>query len=42
MDYYNLTVFEFVTHQLGSQGTICGGGRYDYLINKSVGGLRRP
>lgn len=26
MDYYNLTVFEFVTDQLGSQGTICGGG----------------
>ena len=25
MDYYNLTVFEFVTDQLGSQGTICGG-----------------
>ena len=28
MDYYNLTVFEFVTDRLGSQGTICGGGRY--------------
>ncbi|MFM7024487.1 MAG: histidine--tRNA ligase, partial [Limnohabitans sp.] len=32
MDYYNLTVFEFITESLGSQGTICGGGRYDYLI----------
>ena len=32
MDYYNLTVFEFVTERLGSQGTICGGGRYDYLM----------
>jgi histidyl-tRNA synthetase len=37
MDYYNLTVFEFVTDQLGSQGTICGGGRYDYLMEQ-VGG----
>lgn len=32
LDYYNLTVFEFVTTKLGSQGTICGGGRYDYLF----------
>jgi histidyl-tRNA synthetase len=37
MDYYNLTVFEFITERLGSQGTICGGGRYDYLIEQ-VGG----
>ena len=37
MDYYNLTVFEFITESLGSQGTICGGGRYDYLIEQ-VGG----
>jgi histidyl-tRNA synthetase len=37
MDYYNLTVFEFVTTRLGSQGTICAGGRYDYLIEQ-VGG----
>ncbi|MDA8447554.1 histidine--tRNA ligase [Paracidovorax valerianellae] len=37
MDYYNLTVFEFVTDQLGSQGTICGGGRYDYLFEQ-IGG----
>ena len=41
MDYYNLTVFEFVTDQLGSQGTICGGGRYDYLIEQ-VGGKPSP
>ena len=37
MDYYNLTVFEFVTDELGSQGTICGGGRYDYLVEQ-IGG----
>jgi histidyl-tRNA synthetase len=41
MDYYNLTVFEFVTTQLGSQGTICGGGRYDYLIEQ-IGGKTAP
>lgn len=41
MDYYNLTVFEFVTDSLGSQGTICGGGRYDYLIEQ-VGGKPAP
>jgi len=41
MDYYNLTVFEFITDQLGSQGTICGGGRYDYLIEQ-VGGRPAP
>ncbi|PWW45812.1 histidine--tRNA ligase [Melaminivora alkalimesophila] len=41
MDYYNLTVFEFVTDQLGSQGTICGGGRYDYLIGQ-IGGKPAP
>jgi len=34
MDYYNLTVFEFITESLGSQGTICGGGRYDYLVEQ--------
>ena len=32
LDYYNLTVFEWITTALGSQGTICGGGRYDGLI----------
>ena len=41
MDYYNLTVFEFVTTDLGSQGTICGGGRYDYLVEE-VGGKAAP
>lgn len=41
MDYYNLTVFEFITDQLGSQGTICGGGRYDYLIEQ-IGGKSAP
>ena len=41
MDYYNLTVFEFVTQSLGSQGTICGGGRYDYLIEQ-IGGKSAP
>ncbi len=41
MDYYNLTVFEFVTTRLGSQGTICGGGRYDYLIEQ-IGGKPSP
>ena len=41
MDYYNLTVFEFITEQLGSQGTVCGGGRYDYLIEQ-IGGKPAP
>ena len=41
MDYYNLTVFEFITTRLGSQGTICGGGRYDYLIEQ-IGGKSAP
>jgi histidyl-tRNA synthetase len=41
MDYYNLTVFEFVTDSLGAQGTICGGGRYDYLIAQ-IGGKSAP
>lgn len=41
MDYYNLTVFEFITDRLGSQGTICGGGRYDYLVEQ-VGGKPAP
>ena len=41
MDYYNLTVFEFVTDSLGAQGTICGGGRYDYLIEQ-IGGKSAP
>ncbi|WP_460481810.1 histidine--tRNA ligase [Comamonas humi] len=41
MDYYNLTVFEWVTDQLGSQGTVCGGGRYDGLIEQ-LGGKSAP
>jgi histidyl-tRNA synthetase len=41
MDYYNLTVFEFITDSLGAQGTVCGGGRYDYLIEQ-VGGKSAP
>ncbi len=41
MDYYNLTVFEFVTPHLGSQGTICGGGRYDDLMAQ-MGGKAAP
>ncbi len=41
IDYYNLTVFEFVTTELGSQGTVCGGGRYDYLIEQ-LGGKPAP
>lgn len=41
MDYYNLTVFEFITESLGAQGTICGGGRYDYLIGQ-IGGKAAP
>ncbi len=41
MDYYNLTVFEFVTESLGAQGTICAGGRYDDLIAQ-IGGKPAP
>ena len=41
MDYYNLSVFEFVTTQLGSQGTVCAGGRYDGLFEQ-VGGKAAP
>ena len=41
MDYYNLTVFEWVTDRLGAQGTICGGGRYDGLIEQ-LGGKPAP
>jgi histidyl-tRNA synthetase len=32
LDYYNLTVFEWITDRLGAQGTVCGGGRYDGLF----------
>jgi histidyl-tRNA synthetase len=41
MDYYNLTVFEWVTPHLGSQATVCGGGRYDRLIEE-LGGKPAP
>ena len=41
LDYYNLTVFEFVTNRLGAQGTICAGGRYDYLVEQ-IGGKPAP
>ena len=41
LDYYNLTVFEFITESLGAQGTICAGGRYDYLIDQ-IGGKPAP
>jgi len=41
LDYYNRTVFEFVSKNIGSQGTVCGGGRYDGLI-ESVGGSPTP
>jgi histidyl-tRNA synthetase len=41
LDYYNLTVFEWITEELGAQGTIAGGGRYDPLIEK-MGGKAAP
>jgi histidyl-tRNA synthetase len=41
LDYYNLTVFEWVTDRLGAQGTVCGGGRYDTLIEQ-MGGKPAP
>lgn len=41
LDYYNRTVFEWVTEELGSQGTICAGGRYDPLIEQ-FGGKATP
>jgi len=41
LDYYNRTVYEWVTKRLGSQGTIAGGGRYDYLIER-LGGDKTP
>jgi histidyl-tRNA synthetase len=41
LDYYNLTVFEWVTDQLGAQGTVCGGGRYDGLFEQ-LGGKPQP
>jgi histidyl-tRNA synthetase len=41
LDYYNRTVFEWVTDELGSQGTVCAGGRYDPLI-ETFGGKPTP
>ncbi|TAN84652.1 MAG: histidine--tRNA ligase, partial [Gallionella sp.] len=41
LDYYNRTVFEWVTTRLGAQGTICAGGRYDGLVEQ-VGGKPAP
>ena len=41
LDYYNKTVFEWVTNHLGAQGTVCGGGRYDGLV-KQLGGKSTP
>lgn len=41
LDYYNRTVFEFVSSNIGSQGTICGGGRYDNLV-EMLGGPNVP
>ncbi len=41
LDYYNYTVFEWVTSSLGAQGTVCGGGRYDSLVEQ-LGGQPTP
>jgi histidyl-tRNA synthetase len=41
LDYYSRTVFEWVTDQLGAQGTVCGGGRYDGLVEQ-MGGKPTP
>ena len=41
LDYYNRTVFEWVTDSLGAQGTVCGGGRYDGLVSQ-LGGQSTP
>jgi histidyl-tRNA synthetase len=41
LDYYNKTVFEWVSDELGAQGTICAGGRYDSLVEK-MGGNSTP
>lgn len=41
LDYYTRTVFEFVTTEIGAQGTVCGGGRYDGLI-ETLGGKPTP
>jgi len=41
LDYYNRTVFEWITDQLGAQGTVCAGGRYDGLVEQ-IGGRPTP
>jgi histidyl-tRNA synthetase len=41
LDYYNLTVFEWISDSLGAQGTVCGGGRYDGLF-ELIGGKPAP
>jgi len=41
LDYYNRTVFEWVTQRLGAQGTVCAGGRYDTLVEQ-IGGRATP
>lgn len=41
LDYYNLTVFEWISDRLGAQGTVCGGGRYDGLFAQ-IGGKPAP
>lgn len=41
LDYYNLTVFEWVTDKMGAQGTVCAGGRYDGLVEQ-LGGKATP
>jgi len=41
LDYYNRTVFEWITDKLGAQGTVCAGGRYDGLLEQ-VGGKSAP
>ena len=41
LDYYTKTVFEFVSNSIGAQGTVCGGGRYDGLVEE-LGGQKTP
>ena len=41
LDYYTKTAFEFVSNKIGAQGTVCGGGRYDNLV-EAIGGPETP
>lgn len=41
LDYYTKTVFEFISNEIGSQGTVCGGGRYNNLVEE-IGGTKVP